>query len=204
MTQPTEGRPVRRQLKAGGDAPAPAAPAPAPAATTNPYADEPDPKILWGWAAKAGRPWVGWAFIAFGLLVTLLGWIGVSGEAIVAKQIPYVVSGGIGGVLLAVIGAYFLGTEELRKDSGRLDRLEQKVDELHAALLQRADAPTAEVVVSSNGSTPDKVLVVSGGETFHGPGCPMAMGKDTEELPVSTATKRGLTPCPLCAPVPAS
>ena len=167
----------------------------------NPYADEPDPQILWGWAAKAGRPWVGWAFIAFGLLVTLLGWIGVSGEAIVAKQIPYVVSGGIGGVLLAVIGAYFLGTEELRKDSGRLDRLEQKVDELHAALLQRADAPTTEVTVSPNGSAPDKVLVVSGGETFHGAGCPMAMGKETEELAVSAATKRGLTPCPLCAPV---
>ena len=180
-----------------------ARPAPAPRSGAE-YYDEPDPRLLWRWVGKAGRPWAGWAFIAVGLLLTLIGWIGVSGEAIVAKQIPYVVSGGIGGVLLAVIGAYFLGTEELRKDSGRLDRLEQKVDELHAALLQRADAPkvSADGAGSTgNGSAPERVLVVEGGETFHGPGCPMAVGKDTEELAVTAATKRGLTACPLCAPV---
>ena len=167
------------------------------------YYDEPDPRLLWRWAAKAGRPWAGWAFIAVGLVFTLIGWIGVSGEAIVAKQIPYVVSGGIGGVLLAVIGAYFLGTEELRKDSGRLDRLEQKVDELHAALLQRADAPqvTADGAGSTgNGSVPERVLVVEGGETFHVHGCPMAVGKPTEELAVEVAQTKGLSPCPLCSP----
>jgi hypothetical protein len=131
----------------------------------------------------------------------------VSGEAIVAKQIPYVVSGGIGGVLLAVIGAYFLGTEELRKDSGRLDRLEQKVDELHAVLLQRPDAPDVTRVDSAadhtgNGSAtgPELVVVVAGGETFHQHGCPMAAGKETEEVAMAAAAKRGLSACPLCSP----
>ena len=170
------------------------------------YDEEPDPRLLWRWVGKASRPWAGWAFIAVGLLLTLLGWIGVSGEAIVAKQIPYVISGGIGGVLLAVIGAYFLGTEELRKDSGRLDRLEQKVDELHAALLARPDAPVvvADAATAGNGSLagPQSVIVVSGGETFHASGCPMTAGKETEELAVAAATKRGLSPCPLCSPMP--
>jgi hypothetical protein len=211
MTEPT--RPVRRQLRAqdATDAPAdaPAAtPSPTPTAApppaANPYDEEPDPRLLWQWVGKAGRPWAGWGFIAVGLLITLIGWIGVSGEAIVAKQIPYVVSGGIGGVLLAVIGAYFLGTEELRKDSGRLDRLEQKVDELHAALLQRPDAPAPVTGPPGNGSShePESVLVVTGGETFHAHGCPMAAGKETEELAVAAAAKRGLSACPLCAPVP--
>jgi hypothetical protein len=206
MTQPT--RPLRSQPAAVEPTPTPApAPSPAPKSTAPPaprHDDEPDPQALRQWALKAGRPWIGWAFIIVGLLLTLLGWIGVSGEAIVAKQIPYVVSGGIGGVLLAVIGAYFLGTEELRKDSGRLDRLEQKVDELHAALLQRPDAPAVVVDArSGNGSAPESVLVVSGGETFHAHGCPMAAGKDTEELAVAAATKRGLSACPLCAPTAA-
>ena len=163
--------------------------------------DEPESRLILRWASRAGRPWAGWAFIGAGAVLVLLGYLGVANEAIVAKQIPYVVSGGIGGIVLAVIGAYFLATEQLRKDASRIDHLEQLVDDLHAALLQRADAPTTEVVVSSNGSSPESVFVVSGGETFHGPGCPMAMGKDTEELPVGTATKRGLTACPLCAPV---
>ena len=167
--------------------------------------DDPDPRILWRWVGKAGRPWAGWGFVVAGVIVSIVGWIGVSGEAIVAKQIPYVVSGGIGGVLLAVVGAYFLGTEELRKDSGRLDRLEQKVDELHAALLSRPDAPViTSDGASGNGSSsaPESVLVVSGGETFHAHGCPMAAGKETEELAVTAATKRGLSACPLCSPTP--
>lgn len=168
--------------------------------------DEPDPRLLWRWVGKATRPWIGWGFIAVGGLFTLIGWIGVSGEAIVAKQIPYVVSGGIGGVVLAVIGAYFLGTEELRKDSGRLDRLEQKVDDLHAALLAHADAPVvtpAAADPTGNGASvevPELVLSVRGGETFHVHGCPMAVGKITKELKVEAARKQGLTPCPLCVP----
>ena len=100
--------------------------------------DEPDPRLLWRWVGRASRPWVGWVFIGLGALLVLLGYLGVSREAIVEKQIPYLVSGGIGGVLLCVVGAYFLGTEELRKDSGRLDRLEPMVEELHAALLDAA------------------------------------------------------------------
>lgn len=172
---------------------------------------EPDPRVLWRWAARASRPWVGWVFIGAGALLILLGWFGVSGEAIVAKQLPYVVSGGIGGVLLAVIGAYFLGTEELRKDGGRLDRLEQMVNELHAALLDRPDAPPrpspdatdatdAADAAAGNGRGRSTVVAVRGGETFHVPGCAMAVGKDAEELTAAAAEKRGLTPCPLCAP----
>ena len=103
--------------------------------------DEPDPRLLWRWVGRASRPWVGWVFIGLGALLVLLGYLGVSREAIVEKQIPFLVSGGIGGVLLCVVGAYFLGTEELRKDSGRLDRLEAMVEELHGALLSRPDAP---------------------------------------------------------------
>ena len=82
----------------------------------------PDPALFWRWVGKATRPVIGWVLLGVGALIILIGWIGVSGTPVVAKQIPYVVSGGIGGVLLAILGAYFLGTEELRKDSGRLDR----------------------------------------------------------------------------------
>ena len=79
---------------------------------------------------------------AFSALFILFGWIGVSGTPVVAKQIPYLVSGGIGGIFLAVLGAYFLGTQELRKDTGRLDRLERMVAELHRRCCsRRTDAP---------------------------------------------------------------
>lgn len=182
--------------------------------------DEPDPGVLWRWVAAAVRPYVGWILIGAGALVMLIGYFGVSREAIPAKQIPYLVSGGIGGVFLAVVGAYFLGTQELRRDSGRLDRLERMVEELHMALLRRPDAPVVDIgstesgaaegpsasSAATNGSSRQtrRVVVVEGGEMFHLETCALVAGKDAEELTPATARKRGLRPCPACAPAPAS
>ena len=174
------------------------------------FDDEPDPRALWRWVAAAVRPWLGWILIAVGALLMIIGWFGVSREAIVGKQIPYLVSGGIGGVFLSVLGAYFLGTQELRNDSGRLDRLERMVEELHLALLSRPDAPQLRVrdeqeEASSNGTRPParRVVAVAGGETFHRTSCTMVGGKDGEELTPTAARKRGLQPCPVCEPAPA-
>ncbi len=176
--------------------------------------DEPDPRLLWRWVAGAVRPYIGWVLIGLGALVMLIGYFGVSREAIPAKQIPYLVSGGIGGVFLAVLGAYFLGTQEIRNDSGRLDRLERMVEELHQALLRRPDAPSVDLTApaaSANGtltsagptSPARRVLVVEGGETFHRATCVLVDGKDADDLTPAAARKRGLRPCPACTPVPA-
>jgi hypothetical protein len=172
--------------------------------------DEPDPRLVWRWVAGAVRPYIGWILIGIGALIMLIGWFGVSREAIPAKQIPYLVSGGIGGIFLAVLGAYFLGTQEMRNDSGRLDRLEHMVEELHGALLRRPDAPTVDLAAeeraaAGNGGvgTLRRVAIVEGGEMFHRPTCELVAGKDARELSPATARKRGLHPCPACTPVPA-
>src|SRR3954468_479987 len=140
--------------------------------------DLPDPALFWRWVGKATRPVVGWILLGLGALFILFGWIGVSGTPVVAKQIPYVVSGGIAGVFLAVFGAYFLGTEELRKDSGRLDRLERMVEQLHQALLAREDAPQSfehpEAPAGKNGQV---YVALSGSDTYHRPDCAMVAAK---------------------------
>lgn len=176
--------------------------------------DEPDPRLLWTWVARAVRPYAGWILIGFGALVMLLGYFGVSRESIPAKQIPYLVSGGIGGVFLAVVGAYFLGTQEIRRDSGRLDRLERMVEELHQVLLRRSDAPEVDVRSpqaangkdSRNGTAEParRVYVVADGELFHRAGCALAEDKDTKELTPAAARKKGMRPCPACTPLPAT
>jgi len=176
----------------------------------NEMGDDPDPRELWRWVRRAVRPYAGWIFMGLGAVLIVIGWFGVSREAIVGKQIPYLVSGGIGGVFLAVLGAYFLGTQELRSDSGRLDRLEHMVEDLHAALLSRPDAPTIvrhdEQVESANGSRSParRVIAVEGGESFHRSDCALVRDKGGEELTPATARKRGLRPCPVCEPAPAA
>jgi hypothetical protein len=171
-----------------------------------PHDEDPDPRILWRWVADALRPWIGWILVGAGALLMLLGYFGVSRESLPGKQIPYLVSGGIGGVFLAVLGAYFLGTQEMRNDSGRLDRLEDMVEELHAALLQRPDAPArnGSADVSERPAGPARrVVVVDGGELFHRLDCAMVTGKDADAMTPAAARKRGLRPCPACTPVPA-
>jgi hypothetical protein len=163
----------------------------------------PDSALFWRWVGKATRPVVGWILIGLGALFILIGWIGVSGTPIVAKQIPYVVSGGIAGVFLCVAGAYFLGTEELRKDSGRLDRLELMVQELHDVLLARDDAPApkpahADAAPATNGQA---YVALTGSDTYHRSDCAMVASKpNTVMLAPSTIRRRHLTPCSLCEP----
>lgn len=166
--------------------------------------DEPDPRLLWRWAAKATRPWIGWVFVAASLLFALLGYLGVSREVVVSKQIPYLVSGGITAVILSVIGTYFLGTEELRKDSGRLDRLEEMVADVHVALLELREPPrlASAGAESTNGGGPTQVVIVEGGEHFHRESCSMADGKAVEHLTSEAAGARSLRACPLCDPLP--
>jgi hypothetical protein len=161
-----------------------------------------DPRELWRWVGAAVRPWLGWILLAAGALLMLLGYFGVSREAEPGKQIPYLVSGGVGGMFLAVLGAYFLGTQELRRDSGRLDRLEGMVEELHGALLRRPDAP--DVAANGNAAAGEgpsrRVVAMAGGDLFHRVTCRIVQGKDAEAMTPAAAKKQGLEPCPACAP----
>ena len=160
--------------------------------------DLPDTSLFWRWAWRALRPWSGGSSSPSAPLLVLLGYFGVSRESMVAKQIPYIVSGGIGGIVFAVLGAYFLGTQELRRDSGRLDRLEVMVAELHEALLGRATSPATDNRGASDRL--QRVLAIENAETFHRAGCPMLDARTRTTLSAAAVKRRKLRPCPLCEP----
>lgn len=171
--------------------------------------DVPDTALFWRWVAAATRPVVGWVLVGIGGLVILFGYLGVANEAIVAKQLPYLISGGIGGVALVAVGTYFLGTEEIRRDSGRLDRLERMVGELHAVLLTGTPerAGTFPPEPATNGSGPDpttpRFKMLAGSDRYHLDSCPAIEGKEgVTHVAASTVRRRALTPCPLCEPAP--
>lgn len=163
--------------------------------------DLPDGRLLWRWVGKATRPVVGWILIGIGGLAILLGYLGVSREALVAKQLPYLISGGIGGMVLVAIGAFFLGTEDLRKELLRLHRLEEMVEQLHMTLLVPADlaeTPTSPAASASNGT--GRLVALSGSNTFHRSDCRMVEGKSAQAIAASSVRRRGLEPCRLCEP----
>jgi hypothetical protein len=81
------------------------------------------------------RAILGWALVGVGALFILLGWIGVSGEPEVARQLSYLASGGIGGLTAAVVGIGLLISEDLRSERRRLGRIEATLLDVNEALL---------------------------------------------------------------------
>jgi hypothetical protein len=166
----------------------------------------PDPALFWRWVRRATRPVWGWSLVGLGFVFVLIGYLGISREALVAKQLPYLISGGIGGIALVGFGAMLVGTEDLKRTQERVDHLERLVEDLHAALLSRADAP---ILGSANGEAHERqehtrsatVFALPGGQSYHRPDCSMIQGK-SEARPVTPAALRrqSLKPCRLCEP----
>lgn len=173
---------------------------------STPDDDQPDAAAFWRWVWTSVRPVLGYLLVAIGLLLLLTAYLGVSREVLVAKQIPYLVSGGLFGLGFVTLGSRLMLIEDLRRDAGRLDRLEQAVADLHAALLTRPDAPSsygARDRASSNGhAQTEQVLALAGGDSFHRQDCPVVEGKETARpLSASAAQKKGLSACPMCQPL---
>ncbi|MHB1853561.1 MAG: hypothetical protein ACYCSJ_05750 [Acidimicrobiales bacterium] len=174
----------------------------APAGATADREDLPDPALFWRWAGGAVRPVIGWVLAGLGVLIIILGWYGISGQAIVAKQLPYLISGGLGGVALVGLGAALIGTEWLRREATRVERLEEMVAELRDVLLAYPDTAGATAPVKAeytNGS--GSLVAIPTGSTYHLPGCSMVRNKAGVE-PVTTRSigQRGLSPCRICEP----
>jgi hypothetical protein len=76
------------------------------------------------------REAAGWVLIVLGAVAAVLGWIGVSGKTLEALQLPYLASGGIGGLILTAVGAALVVSSDLRLDRDRVARLEGEILEL--------------------------------------------------------------------------
>jgi hypothetical protein len=70
------------------------------------------------------------ALIAAGAVALILGWVGVSGEAFPAKQLPYLISGGIAGVFILGVGTMCWLSADMRDEWTKLDRIEDALNRL--------------------------------------------------------------------------
>jgi hypothetical protein len=61
--------------------------------------------------------------IAVGAVAVILGWIGVSGADLPSKQLPYLVSGGIGGLYILGVAAVLWLSGDLRDEWSRLGEI---------------------------------------------------------------------------------
>lgn len=85
--------------------------------------------------------------VLVGVIMLLIGWIGVSGTGLSAEQMPYVISGGLGGIVLVAIGCTLWLSADLQDEWRRLDALEKRLEEL-------SRRPDPQVRSSDNGAAP--------------------------------------------------
>jgi hypothetical protein len=163
----------------------------------------------------------GWVVIAAGGVLLLSCYLGVSAETDPGLQLPYLASGGLTGLALVLIGCALLIADRLEATrltgaSAAQARLAEQVDDLHALMVAAANAgPVASTVaaaapVAAPAPAPSpapspaedgSIYAVSGGRTFHRPGCELLAGKASQRVEPSQVAARGLSPCSVCAPI---
>jgi hypothetical protein len=137
------------------------------------------------------RQLLGWCLTAAGAVALFLGWWGASGTAVTAKQVPYVVSGGLTGVCLLVLAAACFASDDVRRSLNRVADLERQVETMYRLLTG------PEPVAADDG----ELVALAGGSSYHRRGCRLVTGKDgAEAIAPSDAAARRLAPCRVCDP----
>ncbi|MFF7456916.1 hypothetical protein [Kitasatospora sp. NPDC008115] len=161
-------------------------------------------------SARESGGWAGWALVAVGAVLCVLGWYGVSGERFVEQQIPYLASATVPGAALIVAGVVLAAlrpsgraragpapstSSAVTADATATDR---RIEHLYALLVEPGE-PAGPAETAATGP----LLAVPGGTLYHRPDCPLVAGKPAA-APVdhSAVRERGLTPCRLCDPGP--
>jgi len=161
--------------------------------------DLPDRRVFWQWVWSAIRPIVGWALALGGAVALFVGWWGVSGEALTAKQIPYLVSAGLTGVALFIMAGVFLATDDIRRQFTQIAELQRKVDDLYALFAADIAATDGSAVAAADVTA--AYVALPAGSSYHRSDCALVAGK-REAVAVDEATvrDRGLSPCRVCSP----
>ncbi|MEU9881922.1 hypothetical protein [Streptomyces phaeochromogenes] len=140
--------------------------------------------------------WAGWAALAAGAVLCVLGWYGISGERFAERQLPYLASCTVPGAALIIAGAVLL-------THGRNALAAARVEELYGLLVAAdpADADESGQAASAPVAVSGDLLMVPGGTLWHRADCPLVSGK-AEALPVDSRVLAGgeLAPCPICEP----
>ena len=157
---------------------------------------EPDP---------AQRParlalYLGAGLLITGAVVLYLGYNGAATNPIAEAQLPYVISGGLLGVALMVLGGIAAAVHVLLQVQAdfrkELNTMRESMEQLSEAMSHQMFDGSAP---STNGHS--IVLVTRGASSFHREDCRLVQrAEHVKPLPRDEADRSGLTPCRICKP----
>jgi len=141
---------------------------------------------------------LGIAYCIAGFVLIFLGWNGTASNDSETAQIPYIVSGGIAGLGLVVVGAALIVAHSLRTD--RVE-LRAAIEDLRAAIERGEPVAAAASNVATSGEDAPVETVVAGSDSYHRHGCAVVAGQaEAVVMSRAAAVEAGLTPCRVCKP----
>ena len=137
---------------------------------------------------------IGFLFMTLGVVMIALAWNGAANRNFVEGQFPYLLSGGVMGLALVIIGATLLFLATIRAER---ELMTDRFDEMIRLLGRNLN----RLSVSSNGSAGVGAQVVASDTVFHRAECKILQGKEgLATVTVDQAEAEGLTPCRVCEP----
>jgi hypothetical protein len=137
------------------------------------------------------------ALVSAGFVAIVLGWIGMARSAATDQQLPFIVSGGMGGVGLIAFGVGIMLVAQIRTERQNLGAVLEILARAVAKL--SGGKPLSE---EEEGGPSADTLVVAGPSTFHRPECKLVTGKPgLDRLTIQVARSTGLSPCRVCDPL---
>jgi hypothetical protein len=151
-------------------------------------------KIPWGRLASQ----LGVAYWVAGLVLVFLGWNGAASWNSVPAQVPYLISGGLAGLCLVVIGAAVVIVQNARADRAALQTTLLELQQVLGRVSNGGAAPAGDTSGAAE-------AVVAGPSSFHRPSCRLVEGQSgLRTMSVAAASEEGLTPCRACDPTGAA
>lgn len=130
-----------------------------------------------------------------GFLVLFFGWNGAASTNYVPAQFPYLISGGLAGVAIVVVGAAMIVVQNQRTDRARVEAALARL----GALLERQGTGVAAAAPGIDAGL--GAYVVAGSTSYHQVGCQLPEAREEAHLvPLEDVRTSGLEPCRVCRP----
>jgi hypothetical protein len=143
------------------------------------------------WGQLGGQ--LGVSLCLIGFVAIFFGWNGAASNNNIVAQFPYLISGGIAGLAVVMVGTSMLVVQNQRADRVRL---EAALDRLAAAVERQGGGPGA-----GTGSLGLHGYVVAGATSYHKLDCALTEARDEAHVvPLEDLVHSDLEPCRVCRP----
>ena len=132
-----------------------------------------------------------------GFVLVWVGWNGAASYDLSTRQFPYLISGGIAGLCLVIVGVGLFVVQSQRAERARLEEILGSLSRILETLVEVSGG----VAGGSGNGNGKEGLVLAGSTAYHRPACHLV--GDHPRLRTMTAemaADSGLAPCRACEP----